>query len=192
MSIVITFNSNSITLQVGPGGLQTTHKQERNQEYARAGLIEQINLYGIQEMSFDAYVSTAVYYSLFAWWSWARQGKTWAFALDSTKIGNTTLNGAAASGQKVIPLAATAAFSSGDICFIKALDADDEFEVVTIDTVQAGTSVTATSNLIYSYASADSFRHIEYWPSVKSLDEEFAPTKMNNTWSHTFKFTEAL
>lgn len=192
MAIRITYNSVNVDVLIGNEGLQTTYKQERKQNRASSGKIETINQYGMQELRFAAYFDEDTYRDLIAWWSWARQGKEWAFALDSANVGNTTLDDAAAAGQKNVPLTATAAFASGDYCLLRAADSDDEFEIVKVDSVDAGVKIVAIENLIYTYASADIFRHWDYWPSVISLDANFNPRKNGAMFSHTFKFVEAL
>ena len=113
------------------------------------------------------------YYSFYAWLSWAQQGEVFAFALDANKTGNTTLDGAAAAGQKVIPLTSTSGFSVDDYCLIKEASGDD-FEVVKIATVNAGVSVETVNNLINGYAADDIFRHVNYWPQVSLKQKEFA------------------
>lgn len=192
MAIRITYDGKTIDLLVGDLGLETTYTQERDENRSGSGKMEVINHYGIQVMEFDAYFSESVYRDLVAWWSWARQGQAWAFAMDSDAAASTTLDGAAAAAQKVIPLTATTGFEAGDVCLIRAEDADDEFEIVVIASVSAGVSVTAVANLKYGYASGDTFRHVDYWPSVISLDAEFNPRKRGANYRHAFKFTEAL
>ena len=194
----ITYNSVNIDLKMGRTGLKQTPKQERFQNDASSGKIETINLFGRWEYSFDAYFSQAVYYTLWAWWSWARQGKEWSFALDSAKLGNTTLDAAAAAGQKVIPVTATTTFATGDVCLIKAVDNDDEFELITINTISAGVSVAAVSNLVYSYTSSDILRYKDYFPAVVISPKSFSPeyTGVVSTTGkyhrYTFEFIEAL
>lgn len=191
-------NPITINLALDRSGVIKDFKHERNIDHSYSGKVQIINQYGIQEMQINAMFSMTTYYALLAWWSWARQGKLWAFTMDSTKTGDTTLDGGAASGQKTIPLTATTGFSSTDICFLKKADVDDAWEVITIDSVSSGVSVTATENLKFNYASGDTFRHLDYWPEVVSLDGSFKPTRtgVNSTsgkyWKHTFRFTEAL
>jgi len=191
MAIRITYDSNNIDLLVAEEGLRPAYTQDRKQNRAGSGKIEQINFHGIQELQFTAYFTEAIYRSLLAWFSWARQGKLWSFAMDSGAVGNTTLDDAAAADQKVIPLTATAAFSVGDDCLIKQAG-DDAFEHMEIASISAGVSVTAVGNLIFAYAAADTFRHLDYWPEVISLDKEFDPRKTGSYYKHTFKFAEAL
>ena len=194
----ITYNSVNIDLTMGRTGLKQIPTQERNQNDSSSGKIETINLFGRWEYTFDAYFSRAVYYSLWAWWSWARQGKEWSFAIDSAKLGNTTLDAAAAAGQKVIPVTATTTFATGDVCLIKAVDNDDEFELITIDTISAGVSVTATTNLIYSYSSDDILRYKDYFPAVIATNKKWLPeyTGVSNVtkkyYKYTFEFVESL
>lgn len=188
----------TIDLELTRQGVQKTFVHESSLDRSYSGKVQIINQYGIQEMSFEAMFSMTNYYKLLAWWSWARQGKLWAFTMDSTKTGNTTLDGGAASGQKVIPLIATTAFTAADICLLKREDLDDSYEVIVIASVSAGVSVTAVDNLKFNYASGDSFKHFDYWPELVTLDNKFSPTRtgVNSTsgkyWRHTFKFTEAL
>lgn len=194
----ITYNSINIDLVTGKTGLSIIPTQERMENNSASGKIETINLYGRFTYEFDSYFARSVYYDLWAWWSWARQGKTWSFALDSADVGSTTLDGAAAAAQKTIPLTATAAFSVGDICLIRAADADDEFELIEIDTINAGVSVDAVENLNYTYASGDTFTHKDYFASVVTTERNFRPQytgvkdATSRYYKHTFKFVENL
>lgn len=188
----ITFNSTNVDILIDNESLRTKYVQTRSQNRSGSGKIETINQYGIQEMEFAGILTESVYRQLIAWWSWARQGKVWAFAFDSGNTGNTTLDAAAAAAQKVIPVAATAAFAVGDYCLIRAEDSDDEYEIVEIASISAGVSITAVDNLIFSYASSDILRHWDYWPEVISLDDEFRPPKEGSNYRHLFKFIEKL
>ena len=196
----ITYNSVNIDLVMGKTGLKTIPKHIKYYNESGSGQIENISLYGRIEYEFDAYFSQAVYYTLWGWWSWARQGKEWAFALDSANVGDTTLDASAASGQKVIPLTATAAFANDDYCFIKAVDVDDEFEIVQIDSISAGVSVTVKSNLVYSYNASDVFRHKDYFSSVvlaknaNNFSPDYTGVKdvTKKYHKYTFKFIEVL
>ncbi len=192
MAIRITYNSVNIDLLPDVDGLDTIYKHERHQRRSGSGKIQTFNVYGIQEMSFAAIFYEATYKDLIAWWSWARQGKVWAFGMDSSNTGNTTLDGAAAAAQKNVPLTATTGFVANDVCLIRAVDNDDEFEIVDIASVDAGVKIVADANLVFSYAANDIFRHWDYWPSVKSLDKEFHPEKKGDVYRHTFKFVETL
>jgi hypothetical protein len=198
MASQITYNSINISITVSRAGLSTDWVQKNFKNDSGSGKIETINLYGRQEYTFDAYFLSQIYYDLTAWWSWARQGKAWSFALDSANVSNTTLDAGAASGQKTIPLTATTALTAGDFCLIRAADSDDEFEVVEIASVSAGVSVTSVDNLKYTYASADTFRHLDYFPSVLTQDKSFSPkytlikSGTDKYYMKTFKFVEAL
>jgi len=194
----ITYNSVTIDLVMGRNGLLHIPKQEQFRNESGSGKIETINLFGRWEYTFDCYFSRAVYYTLWAWWSWARQGKEWSFTIDSAKVGSTTLDDSAAAGQKVIPVTATTTFATGDVCLLRAIDSDDEFELITIDTISSGVSITATTNLIYSYTSADTLRYKDYFPSVKLLGNSWLPNYTGvydvakKYYKYTFKFVEVL
>ena len=194
----ITYNSINIDLMMGRTGLNQVMKQNLNMNEADSGKIEVLNMYGRFNYKFDGYFSQAVWYTLWAWWAWARQGKTFSFALDSDNVLSTTLDGSAASGQKVVPLTSTTGFVAGDVALVRAEDADDEFELIVIDSVDAGVSITSTTDLIYSYEATDSCRHKDYFPSVVTLDRTFDPpyTGVLKTtgkyFKHTFSFTEVI
>lgn len=65
-----------------------------------------------------------------------------------TNVGSQAVNGAALAGQKVIPIAATANFSVGDIVYIKNTTiANSEFGRIT--TVTLNTSIEIEDNLIF-------------------------------------------
>ena len=189
MAARITYNSNNVDITVVES-FDVYHRQERSQGVTSTGIIQTINQHGIYEVELHCFFQTAVERQLQAWWSWARQGKVFSVARDSGDVGNTTLDGAAAAAQKVIPLTATASFSAGDECIIEAADNDDEFEVVTIDSKSAGVSVTADLNLNYTYASGDTFRHRYYFPAMKTLDDNFRPRLSGEWYEHTFRFVE--
>lgn len=104
---------------------------------------------------------------LMAWWSWAVRGKQYAVALDSAEVADTTLDGTAAAGQAVIPLTATTGITVGKQYLVREA-AGDEFEVIEVQSISAGVSVTATANLKYGYASGDVFRARDYVPKVVS------------------------
>lgn len=184
----ITYNNKSIDLKIGPDGLETEYAQERTQNISGTGLIEQINQYGSQILYFDAYFNESTYRDLVAWWAWARQGKTWAFAFDETKTASTTLDGPANSGKLYIPLSSTTGFQIGDVCILCAQDADDQFEVVVINALNPGVGIAASKNLVYSYSSGATFLHIGCFPLVVSLDDNFSPSRSGTFYRHTFKF----
>lgn len=109
--------------------------------------------------------------TFYPWLAWARQGNVFSFALFDAEDEDTVLDGAANAGQKVIPLSDTSGFSSGHWGLIKKVS-DDEYEAVEIDSVAAGISVAAKSNLVNSYAAGDIFQHMDYWPEVIVKDRK--------------------
>lgn len=102
---------------------------------------------------------------LLAWWAWARAGNQYSFALDSADQVDTTLDGAAASGQKVIPLTSTAGIVVGKKYRLREAIGNNE-ENTHVASISAGDSVTARDNLKYTYASGDIFRTRDFFPKV--------------------------
>lgn len=198
MTSRITYNSINIDLESAWPGEDIEFIQERERNMSASGKSETINIYGINIYQILCRFSISVYYQLVGWWSWARKGKTFSFALDNTKTADTTLDSSASSGQKTIPLSNTSGFSADDVCLIRSSDGDD-FEIVEIDSVSAGVSVTAKSNLINGYSSGDIFRHKDYWPSVFSDNDSFKPLRLGASgedsrlfYSFVFEFKEKL
>lgn len=166
----ITYNGHTLNLpRIARIGVRLV--QERNDNYSSGRQHEAIVFEEWTEIKVDLIKLTrAQYNAMYAWWAYARQGEGLAFAADSNKTGNSVLDGGAASGQKVIPLAATAAFSVEDYGLIKQANGDD-FEIVQIASISAGISVTAEDNLEYSYVANDIFQHQHYWPDVTLKDD---------------------
>lgn len=191
MTIQISWNGNTCDLLIGNDGLQLSYMTEREQQRSASGIIETISHYSIIEGFFDAYFTEAAYRDLLNWWSWASQGFPFSFTMDTAKDSVTTLDGEASSGQKVIPVTATTGLSSGDVCLIRSATRFN-FEVVTIDSVSAGVSVTAVANLKYTYDAGAGFRHLEYMPNALILDSEFKPSKNGDYYRHTFHFIEGV
>ena len=189
----ITWNSNNIDLTIGSDGLQVVFGAQANQNRSGSGKIETLLMYNFGEaILFDAYFQEAVKNSLIAFWAWAEQGNVFSFAKDSAEVSSTTLDGAAAAAQKVVPVTATTGLAAGDVCLIRSADRS-KYEVLTVDTVSSGVSITATTNLLYTYASGDMFRHMDYWPSlVMPAGEKFNPSQDGGWYRMQFKFLENL
>ncbi len=193
MAIRIIWNSNNIDLKIDDPSIEVPFKNESKVNRAASGKTETINIYNFGEpIMFNAIFSETVYRKLIAFWSWAEQGNVFSFNMDSDNVGNTTLDGAAAAGQKNIPLAATAAVASTDIGIIRSADRT-KYEIVVVASVDAGVKVVATDNLYLTYASGDTFRHWHYWPAlILPEGEVFNPTKQQGNYFFTFNFLEQL
>jgi len=213
MAIQITYDSKTIDLIMAERALEPNYLHDYRRNMAGNGAAETINLHGFQEHTFQLYFTESTYEDLIAWWSWARQGNPWSFAFDSNKAVETTLSMAASADEVLINLIQTAGFSSGDVCFIQSVR-DDKYEIVTIDTVgvgdvyivdadgtyivdadgtylvsrEAGTGVSITTALKFSYDAGDYFRHWNYWPEVFSLDTDFKPLKNGDYYKHLIRF----
>jgi hypothetical protein len=178
MTARITWNGNNIDFILDDDGtIQNTMKKDNVNE-AMSGAVETVTLFKRGQINCGGFFSEDDYiYLWLAWWQWASSGKTFSFASDSSNTASTTLDGAAASGQKVIPLTSTSGLAVGDNCFVKAADNLYEAEGIKIASISAGVSVTAESNLLNSYASGDTFKHYGYWPSVRTTIKNFTPRR---------------
>jgi hypothetical protein len=111
---------------------------------------------------------------LLTWWSWAMRCNYFAVAKDSTKVANTVLNGVgAAAGQAVIPVAATTSITAGDLLLLSPALRDGSYEVIQVQSVSAGVSITATTNLVNSWAAGDYCRTLDYLPRCVSVDTTY-------------------
>lgn len=174
-------------------GFEKLRKVRAKMAFSASGVSSKIteHLFDEVEIEVDNFADRAFYRRLQAWWAHAAQGKPYAFALDGADVVDTTIDGDAASGQKVIPLADTTGVLVGKFYRLRTADSLRE-EVIQVDSVSAGVSATAVENLIYSYASGDIFRSEDYFPKVVSLDDEFpAEEKPTLTFNFKHKFREA-
>jgi hypothetical protein len=138
----------------------------------------------------DNFAERDFYRKLQAWFAWAGQGEEYGFALDKDNKINTTLDGTAAAGQKVIPLTSTTGITIGNFYKIFSVDFT-KYEIIEVDSISAGVSVTAVENLIWAYASGDVFQTEDYWPTVVSLDDELpAVERAHGTFEFEHEFQE--
>lgn len=192
MTIRLTYNSTNIDLvKIGPKALKLRHAQDRDVKFSGSGKNQTTNRYGAFHGYFDARFQDAAYDALWGWWSWARQGKEWAFAMDSGNVLNTTLNGAAAAAQADVTVDSVSTLAVGDKILIRAEDEDNEFERKEVQSISSLT-ITMTTNLVHSYSDEDTLRHFEYFPAVITIDDEFEPEQDGDWWSWTFHFMESL
>lgn len=126
---------------------------------------------------------------LWAWWSWAVRGNVYQVLLDSADAVNTTLDGAAASGQAVIPLTATTGIVVGTRYKLREAAGNEE-EMIEVQSIIAGVSVTATANLKYGYASGDVFVSRDFLPKVVSLDSVKPWIRNLTTFTFDHRFRE--
>lgn len=165
----IVYDSKTFTIPIA--GYEVDLNREANDNFSASGVHEGISIREWDEITIKFNnITKAQSYDFYAWWSYARLGNSFTLAIDSDLDETTTLDDSAAVDQKVIPLTATAGFTVGDYCLIKEATGDN-YEIVQIASIDAGVSVTAESNLLNAYASADIFRHVTYWPTVVVKDK---------------------
>jgi len=126
---------------------------------------------------------------LVAWISWARRGNQYAFALDSADVVNLALSGAAAAGQKDIPLAVTASVVVGRRYRLREVAGDEE-EIIQVASVTLNTKATAVNNLKYGYLTGDAFRSPDYFPKMVAADGDQPWDQLITTYSFDHLMTE--
>ena len=170
----IVYDSKTLAFPQTISAMERVRKSARSVQISTGGKAGSVFEHAFDEVSIemDVFADRDFYRDLQPWWAWAAQGNEYAFALDSADKIDTTLDGAAAAAQKVIPLTSTTGIQVGVKYRLRSDDATKE-EIIEVDSISAGVSVTAVDNLIWPYASGDFFRSEDYWPKVVSLDDEF-------------------
>lgn len=146
------------------------------------GDIVEIELANFDDAQFEA--------DLVAWWSWASQRKQYAFAFDSADVVNLALNGAAAAGQKDIPLADTSSVVVGRRYLLREAEGPEE-EIIQVASVTTNVKAVAVNNLKNGYLTGDKFRTRDYFPKMVSLDTKNKPWRQHfTTWSLMHRMAE--
>jgi hypothetical protein len=186
------FDNKTLDFPVAISTLEKETEFERSLQVStggKAGSVFERRL-DVVTIGLDNFAERDFYRKLQAWFAWAGQGEEYGFALDKDKKINTTLDGTAAAGQKVIPLTSTTGIQVGD--FYKVFSVDfTKYEIIEVDSISADVSVTAVENLIWAYASGDFFQTEDYWPKVVSLDDTFpAVERAHGTFEFEHEFRE--
>ena len=192
MTIQLGYDSKTLNVLVDDDGLDPfISKPEKNENRSLGGKIETLTFFDLVVARLAIAVPLSTYYDLVGFWSYVSRGNSFSLAMDTGQVGNTTLDGAAASGQKDIPLTATTAFSQNEYCLIRQAAKNGQYEVVQVGSKDVN-KVVAAANLQFTYASGDTFRHFRYYPSVKLLNEQFNPSFSGDYAFWNLEMIEAL
>ena len=190
---IIVYNSQSLNL-TRINAFTKTMNEERHDNFSASRKHEAIHVGSWDEItvSLKTLINTEMH-TFYDWWSWARLGNVFTFALDSGLNSSTTLDAGAAAAQTTVPLTATTGLAEDDYCLIKEAEAaGDDYEIVKIATVNTGVSIVTAANLRNTYASGDIFRNIDYWPTVvvKETSLPLPTIAPGKHWSFTRTFIE--
>jgi hypothetical protein len=142
------------------------------------------NLYDRGRLLVDKFTDAEFERKLVAWWSWAARLNTYAVAIDSADIVDTTLNASANAGATTIQLTSTTGIVVGSRYNIREAAGQEE-EAVEVQSINAGVSVVITAGLKYGYVSGDIFRSRNYIPLAVSLDND-DPVELATATGWTF------
>jgi hypothetical protein len=191
MPRIIFDTDKTIDLKIGQESLILQSQHFDTVNYSSSGIYEAVGQYGIDNFQLDILFQQATYRQLYDfWWYWARHRYAFALAMNTSKMVNTTLDGAAAADQKVIPVTSTTGLVAGDEVIIESATTEGR-ELRSIASVSTGVSITVDENLFIAFASGDSVRHANYYPSLICTDESFKPLRSGDWYSHTFMMIEA-
>jgi len=207
----ITYDSKTIDINLANSGLQLAFSQEKNINNSSSGKAETVNKFGIQEVSLEMVFNNSDYDDFVAWWSWARQGLSWSFVMDASKMVSTTLTASAAAGATSLEISDKTGLADGDYCFLKSA-LDDKFEVIQLSStgvvywvdelgnymvdelgnylIFSDSNLELVSVTKFSYEVNDILRHWDYWPQVVCLNKAFNPRKNGRWYNHIVKFAE--
>lgn len=171
--------------------------QKRNQNRSASGETETISLYGIQEINIDAYLTEAQYRQLVGWWSHARQGQSFTFTMTTNDVTNTKVRSQSTDQAHIIYVTSSGNIVSGNKYLIRAVDNDDEYEIVKVSSIGSSSSylkVAMSTDIQHWYNSSDIFRAWQYWPNLISLNDNFNPIKTPGAdlYRTSFNFAEDL
>jgi len=180
----IVWNGNNLDF---PGRLTGWEKHLRtDREFGRSGggvaVVQMHHHFFEIVVEINNFDNRTFYNDLIAFWVWAGRGEQFAFALDSAKVANLTLNGAAAAGQKDIPLADTSSVVVGDTYLLREA-AGDKMEVIEVASITTNVKAVAVSNLKYGYLTGDVFRATDYFPKLKTPDADLPAEEIITTFA---------
>lgn len=162
------------SLQGGPSG-------DRSQSFTGGGraftLIRdvyreyQVEMQGIRPSRNAAW--RTFFTALQGWWEHALAGGESSLAMDSAKVGNTTV-GAIAQGDTVIDgCASTAAFTAGEKVYFEDANDATKHAIGFINTKDSGTQVTLYDALCRPFSAGSVMRSYEYLPAFVCLESKF-------------------
>ena len=182
----IKYDSSAKTLLIpNINSFRKTMNQERYDDFSASGKAQHINIRQWDEITITAaQLEKKEVYKLYEWWSFAREGNTFSFALYSSQDAITVLSSGASAGQTVIKTTGTDGFAINDWVYMNQ-STGERSEVIQLSSITANVSVKATTNLKYSYTTGDNLRHIDYWRTVSVKDDRLsipanAPGKLHN------------
>lgn len=118
-------------------------------------------------LALDNFSDADFYYGMLAWWSWAVQGKQFAFALDSADKVDTTLAASAGVGAVTLTVLHDAGFTNGRRYRIRRIgEPEQEFFTLTSHSSGSPNDTLTIPALKYSYPSGAIVRSVDYWPSM--------------------------
>ena len=107
----------------------------------------------------------------------------------ATKGASTTLDAAAAAGQKTVPVTATTGIAVGDVLW--PVNALGQTEPVVVDGVTSGVSITARHNLRHAYASNDVIASRRLSVAVLAASIGTSYKNCRARWSYSSSLTQA-
>lgn len=178
----IVWNGNTLSFPHAPTLYRATPRTDRAVERS-AGVVHATGLvshYDELNVGFDNFEDAQFAADVVAFWSWARRGNQYAFALDTADMVDLDLSGAAAAGQKDIPLADTSSVVVGRRYRLRE-EVGGEEEIVQVASVTVNVKAVAVNNLKFSYSTGDQFRSPDYFPKMISMDSDLDLTRPRPT-----------
>ncbi|KKN70761.1 hypothetical protein LCGC14_0427560 [marine sediment metagenome] len=166
------FNTTTLAFPELLSGYQAPPRYTKTLNVSDGSVLEVVvhNIFRQATIELVQFDDRAFFLSLHAWWAHAGQGKQYSFAFDSAKKVDTLLDGAAVSGQAVVPVTSTTGITVDSEYLLRKEDSSDR-EIAEVLSIVAGVSFTAKANLVYSYVAGDLCRDPDFFPRVRSIDD---------------------
>lgn len=165
----IVYNGKTLDFSYDGYRIQLDYPRRRVENYSASRIGEVLNIsadvmhsFAIRWLVNSNATDAALRYHLYEFVEWARQGKAWTFARDSSKASSTTLSAGAAVGDTTLTVTSISGFSSGDLCILRS---STQIELVKINGAPSGNTITLADTLNFDYASGSRFRHEQYMPA---------------------------
>lgn len=162
----IVYNGKTINFPWGPYAFNPEYPHRRMQNFSATEIGEVINVTPsvLISMAFRNFENTAypdLRRAIEQLWEWASCGQAWRFAMDSSLVSLTTLNGAASAAASSVVVTSNTGLTIGDAVIIRDSNHMQRTKISNI----AGTTITLADTLDFAYVSGARFRHERYWPA---------------------------
>ena len=173
MAAVLVYDGTTLTLEA-PSGWRSARTRRRAVFRSEAGVSSTAVLehYDSVQIEIDSFGDQSHYDGLIRWWSWAAEGRSYAVALDSGDMVDTTLFSSASGGATSIVVTSATGITASRRYKIRDADGARE-EIVTVGSGYTSGTTIPISALKWARSAGAIIRSIDYYPAMETDDSEF-------------------